>query len=486
MKHLLQLIIISLLTMSVASCYEEEEFPTPADARLAFSVDSIDFDTIIARQASPTAQISVYNTSSKGVTITGVSIEGTNSDRFLANVDGSFVEPGIPLNIDCRGKDSIIAFVQFNTEDPEGNLAVRSEADIVFTLANGTSQRLKVVGYTQPIEEMRGIVITQNTTLDSDRPFAIFDSLVIAPGATLTIAPGNTLLFAADAGIRVEGTLLAEGTLQDPIVFKGNRFDDMFQNQPYDRIDNQWQGITFSPQSYGNHLNFCDIHSGSYGLRCDSSDVGRLKLTVENSIIHNVRHHGLALNQCQTFFGNTQITNAENNCIDVIGGDSRFIHCTVGWFSPFSTRRGNALVFRNHLNQEPRPIRRLEFINSIITGHNPDEIFAYTDDDTSVENNYAFHNCLLNTPEIKDNASVWDNIWESQKSKVRQADNFLNFDYHSLLYDFRLSADSPARYLADPAVTARYYPFDRLGTPRPTDQQPDAGCYQFVQPTAEE
>ena len=92
----------------------------------------------------------------------------------------------------------------------------------------------------------------------------------------------------------------------------------------------------------------------------------------------------------------------------------------------------------------------------------------------------------LNTREIKDKPNVLNNVWETSKSEVRQAGNFINFDYKSLIYDFRLTAESPARFIADPAVTKQYYPNDRHGTPRLKDNLSDAGCYQYIElPQAE-
>ena len=481
MRIRLCLPVLSTAVFLLSSCLDEQTFPTPADARVAFSGDTLDFDTVIINRESPTAQFSIYNKSSKGISIISAAFEGEGKDAFLANVQGYFIQPGVPVSIDCAGNDSIIAFAQFNAQANDQDRAVRSEADLVFTLANGVRQKIHVTGYSQSVVELRGKVFTTDSTLQSTRPVAVYDSLVVKPGATLTIAPGTTLLFASNAGIRVEGTLVAAGTLEEPIVFRGNRYDDMFKNQPYDRIDNQWQGIRFASSSYGNRLDHCDIHSGNYGIVCDSADQSKEKLKIENSILHNMRRNALTIDQCQVFVGNTQITNAENYCVHVTGGQSTFVHCTIGWFSPFSTRQGNALVFTNYKGDTPCPITQLAFYNSIITGHNSDEIFAYTSEDESVSNNYAFHNCLLNTPEIADNPAVTDNVWENRKSAVRQAANFKDFDYDALIYDFRLSAESPARFIADPTKTAQYYPFDRLGVPRPTGTAADAGCYQYVE-----
>lgn len=456
----------------------DEDFPTPQSAKLSFSADTLDFDTVITHTASATEQISIYNKNSKGISITSVRFEGEGKDAFLVNVDGVAISSAIPVSIDCRGKDSLIAFVQFNAQDNNQDNAVKSEASLIFTLANGISQSIHLKGYSQDVIVLRGKTISNDTTINASRPIAIYDSLCVSPGATLTIAEGNTLLFAPDAYLKIEGTLIAGGTLANPVVFRGNRYDNMFKNQTYDDIYNQWGGINFTSTSYDNQLTYCDIHAGRWGIICQTSDVDRTKIRIENSKIHNVKQDALTLNMCKSFVGNSQITNAEGDCVNILGGDHTFVHCTIGSFSPFSAMRGNALVFRNNLDDIPYPISRLEFYNSIITGYASDEIFAYLSDDDAVAANYAFYNCLLNTPEIADKPTVLNNVWETKNSEVRGADNFAVFNLTHLLYDFRLTENSPARGIANPEVTKNYYPLDRYGIER--GNTPDAGCYQFV------
>lgn len=478
-------IVALLLAMfALASCVSDEDFPTPAGATFRLSADTINLDTVLTHTASATRTLTLYNDNSDGMSITSVTIEGEDAAQFLANVDGVSISPNPDLDIDrgimpldCRGKDSLIAFVQFNAKDTDEPQAVESRAKLVFTLANGIRQSVALIGYSQDAVMLAGQVYTEDATLDADRPYFVRDSLIVGEGATLTIAAGVTLMLRPEAFIRIDGTLIADGTLEKPIIMRGHRLDDMFVNQPYDRIDNQWQGIIFSSTSYGNRLNYCDIHSGCWGIRCDSSDVSRLKLTLENSVVHNVKQDALQLISSQCFVGNSQISNAEGNCITVHGGDNRFVHCTIASFSPFTALRGNALVFLNTLNDHPCPVERLEFINSIVTGYASDEIFAYTSDDSAVSNNYSFRNNLLCTPEITDAPSVVNNLWEVVNDTTARQGNFVPFDLPALRFSFELSADSKARGLADPSVSAEHYPLDRLGRAR--IPVADAGCYQY-------
>ena len=465
----------------LSSCISDEEYPTPAGATFRLSVDTIDFDTVITHTASATRTMTLYNDNSDGLSITSITIEGEDAAQFLANVDGtSFDAQSSKVegqSLDCRGKDSLIVFAQFNAKDIDQDDAALSEARLVITLANGKRQSVVLQGYSLDAIELRGITYSADATLAATRPYVVYDSLVVAEGTTLTLAPGTTLLMRPEAYIKVKGTLIANGTLEQPVTMRGHRLDDMFKHQPYDRIDNQWQGITFTSTSYDNRLNYCDIHSSNYGVVCDSSDVSRLKLTRENSILHNTKQDGLTLISSQAFVGNTQISNAEGNCVTICGGDQQFIHCTIASFSPFTAMRGNALVFSNAVGNYPCPLQRLDIVNSIVTGYASDEVFGNPYKDESVPFNFAFRNSLLATPEVTDNAAVVNNMWEDPKDSITRARNFVPFDLPAIFFDFRLREDSKARGLADPGITSLYYPLDRLGRKRtPTS---DAGCYQY-------
>lgn len=480
MRHsILFLISVLLGSTMMLSCISEEDFPTPASARLRFSADTLDMDTLLIGTSSATRTFTIYNDSKDGVSITSIAFEGEGKDRFLANVDGTFINPGFSQSIDCRGKDSLIAFVQFNAEDSMSAPAQHSTATLVFTLKNGAQQSIAVEGYSLDAQPLRGLTINSDTTLSGQRPYVVYDSLVVKDGATLTLPAGTTLLFHSNTGMRVDGTLKAEGTLEKPVTFRGDRFDDMFQNQAYDRIDNQWEGITFSSSSYDNHLNYCDIHASNRGIYCDSSDISRRKLTLENSSLHNTHLDALRAISSQIFVGNTQISNAEDNCITIIGGDATFVHCTVASFNPFTATRGNALSFHNNIGSDLYPLERLDFYNCIITGYASDEIFGNNNESASF--NYGFYNCLLNTPEITDDANVLNNVWDTNSNEVYRDGNFRMLNRTNLYYDFRLVEASPARGIGDPDITARYYPYDRYGVPRSTSwSSPDAGCYQYT------
>jgi len=67
---------------------------------------------------------------------------------------------------------------------------------------------------------LSGIEITSDAqwTL-SDSPVSVTEKVIVRPGATLLVDAGVTVILAEDAAILVEGSLLANGTVNEPILF---------------------------------------------------------------------------------------------------------------------------------------------------------------------------------------------------------------------------------------------------------------------------
>ncbi len=81
------------------------------------------------------------------------------------------------------------------------------------------------------------------------------DTLIVKPGVTLTIEPGVTVKFHGDVLFLVYGSLIAEGTAQDSIIFT---MDDAAGSAT------EWSGIKLLPDSslYFSKLAYCRIEKG--------------------------------------------------------------------------------------------------------------------------------------------------------------------------------------------------------------------------------
>lgn len=475
MRLLLPFIFISSIVLY--SCMDEEDFTTSPQDVLVFSVDSVDFDTLIAGELSHTQTLQVYNHNNSAVQIKSVSLQQGASSIFRVNVDGTALIHGIASDFQIPSGDSLRIFVNSLTPSCDSDTPVGHTDKLLFVLESGVVQELPLEVHGWDVVKLQNVEILEDATFSSRRPYQIFDSLVVRSGATLSIPEGTRLFFHKDASLIVYGRLNVQGSAKKNVVFRGDRLGNMFTNQSYDCIPGQWGGIRIAAQSYGNHVNFADIHSGNYGILCDSSSINSEKVRIENSIIHNTSGDGLTLRHVNALVGNSQLTNAGGNCVNIFGGDVRITHCTIAQFYAFTANRGVALLFANTDGASAYPLQNLEVANSIVTGYATDEIMGErTEEDTPF--NYTFRNCLLNTPSYEA-PEIVDCLWDNDKNALYRADNFFpSFDLDRLLYSFTLDPQSVAVGTADPTITATTYPLDRLGIPRTST--PSMGCYEYV------
>ena len=216
---------------------------------------------------------------------------------------------------------------------------------------------------------------------------------------------------------------------------------------------------------------FVDIHCRQLGIQYDSTGTDVQKLTIANSIIHQVAGDALQLIFCKATIGNSQISNAGYNCVNLIGGDYEFVHCTLANYFSWNVKRGAALQFSNHLNNEPYPLYNASFYNCLIAGSSSDELYGSALANDDVPFNYYFSHCLINSI-VDEGEQLYNIIWKKD-------DNFILMDSRTQEYNFDLTADSEAINTGD-IEAAQRFPVDLKGRLRLADEAPDAGCYEWV------
>ncbi len=481
MRYLLLFLLPALL---LTSCLKDDAYTASPNDRLAFSKDTVAFDTILSGEPTKTYSFMVYNHADKALRIPSVSLQKGQDSPFRVNVDGSALVGGSGTDFEIARKDSMVVYLMANVPEKDTDLPVSYEDKLVFTTEAGTSQEVVLTASGQDVITLKERHIQADETWSARRPYRIMDSLVVDRGATLTLEPGTCLMFHSKAQLIVHGRLVVNGSASAPVTMRGDRLDYMFTRQPYDRTPGLWGGIILKEESYDNHINYADIHSSTNGLQIDSCDIGRRTLTLENSIIHNTTHHGLNLRMASAYVGNCQLTNAGGDCVHVRGGDLQMVHCTIARFYLFTGGSGGAAIdFANYDGEERLPLQRLDITNSIITGYQSDEMMGNFNKRYDDAFNYHFDHCLINTKEIKNDEHFTNCLWDTDESSSTASDavvrdkNFTpDFDTETLTFTFMLSPRSKAVGTADATVTAATYPLDRLGTPRTI--APDMGCYQ--------
>lgn len=465
------------LLFALSSCLSDEDYSSSPHEVLTFSVDTLDFDTLIAGELAHTRTLQVYNPNSSSLRIASVSLLTGSKSVFRVNVDGTSLEQGVATEFEVRSGDSLRIFVNAFPPNEDSDTPVIHADKLLFQLESGVVQELPLEVHGLDVIKLQGVELTDNATLTPQRPYQIIDSLVVRPDVTLTILPGARLLFHKDASLIVYGTLQVKGEVGANVQFRGDRLGNMFTNQSYDCIPGQWGGIHIKEQSFGNAINYADIHSGDFGIICDSSSTDVEKVRIENSILHNMSGNNLTLYNVKAHVGNSQITNAGGDCVSVVGGDVRFIHCTIGQFYAFTAGRGVAFRFANVNGDLYYPLQQLEVQNSIITGYSDDEIMGNRGNE-EIPFNYSFQNCLLNTPKYEA-PEIVNCLWDTSDNPVSKADNFYPaFDLDRLTYTFYLDSTSVAIGAANPTITQQTYPYDREGLRQ--HDAPNLGCYSKV------
>lgn len=481
-------------TVVMFACTDDDSFTTSPDHLLTFSTDTIRMDTVFSRVPTSRRFFWVYNKSGDGIRCSNVRLANGNQSGFRVNVDGTYLgkESGFQTtDLEIRNKDSVFVNVELTSPMTNKLDPLLIEDNLVFRLESGVEQKINLNAYSWDAEILKDLTVSHDTLISSDKPIVVYGNMRIDSLATATIAPGTTLYFHSKAGLDVYGRLVAEGTPEKNIVFRGDRTDRMFDYLPYDLVSGQWNGIRFHSSSYENVMNFTDVHSTFNGIVCDSSDVSRLKLKFYNSIVHNCQGYGLRSVNSVVDVRNSQLTNTLNDCVAIYGGGALLLNCTIAQFYPFDSNRGAALRFSNGENDgealHKYPLYQMDCVNSIVTGYADDVVMGSVADST-ISYTYKFQNCILRTDSIDNGDNIKNVIWENADSVATDTvyggeKNFKLVDINKQHFDFHLSNVSKA--IGNGTKEDNYYmPTDREGRKR--DDEPDLGCYEYVEPVKEQ
>jgi hypothetical protein len=483
--------IVLLLTSIFYACNDGfDDYSTNPDERLTFSTDTVAFDTIITTINTPFQLFKVYNPNSKALLISSVYLENGEKSGFKINVDGRSGSSFSTIAI--QGKDSLFVMVDAK---PAKNLSNQPEyiTDHIVFVTNGVRQQVLLEASTQDAVIWRGLTVSSNSLLSNLKPFVIYDSLVVKEGITLEIKEGTTFYMHGNAELIVRGTLKAKGTLEKPIIIRGDRFDRLV-DVPYDLVPGQWGGIRFESGSYNNEIEYASIRNGKYGMDFQLSEPFQSKMKMKSVVMTNFK--GILVNaiNCNIEAENCEFSNAKGALLNLIGGQYAFTHCTIAnyYYSNIESGWGNSNHETIHLlgwkikdeeEEGPYPIWKADFKNCIIWGS---EITF--DSDTTIFIGHLFQNCVIpndsakNDPENDPNATVINCLIKGQPladGRKFEDPKFKKTDLEDFFYDFSLDSISPARNIADPKIS-RKIPYDMKGVDRFLDAGPDMGAYEWT------
>ncbi len=475
-----QWLYILLFALVCVGCREYKVSDDPT-LRLAFSRDTLSFDTVFTEQGSATLQLMVYNPNRNALVISH--IDGLkDSSAFHVNIDGEQQLSRL-REIQLNGGDSLYVFVRVDINPTSSNLPVLVTDLLSFHLQSGATQSVVLEAYGQDVTRLSGEggrLVLNGYTFTADKPYLLRDTIII--NGDLVLDAGSRLYMHRDAALYALKNVTANGSLTEPIIISGDRLDRLFDSVPYRYASGGWSGIYLQSEDAGiaYNLSYVDILSGNVGLYAYSTRTDQLPmLRMDGCRIHNHALYGLVLIHTDALVTNTEISNCASYCVYCSGGHQRFIHSTIASYYGSTNIRIHATgketvsaVYINNLSKL-QPQTNCEFYNSIITGYLRNQIVVATPFDRYYPG--AFVGNYLKTDTLQIPNARANTYWQSTDTAEVFRNTFYRYKEYEY-YDFRLDSLSPAIGIAD-SLTAVDYDTDRLGHTRALCK-PDAGCYQ--------
>lgn len=447
----------------LSSCIDDSFTTDPKDV-LTFSVDTVKFDTVMTAKGTTTKQFVIYNKSKKQINISDIRVAGISKAHFYLNVDGS--KGKVFHDIEIRGGDSIYVFVEGLIDKVDSNMPEEINDRIDF-VTNGVTQSVKLNAWAQNVRILKGEILTKDTRLTNETPYVIYDSLVVNPNVTLTIDPGTTLLFHDKALLEVYGTMKAIGTKDKPIVMRGDRLDHVVGEIDFDIMAGQWGGLLIYSGSYGNEMQYVDIHSTQYGIQVASSNPNKMSLHMFNSVAHNSESYCLLTINAWVEAEGTEFSDAPDGVVAFLGGKIRATQCTFGNYYLFAPIDGPNIAFFE--NDEAGSLSPLDckIINCISYGLGYDVNLG----DMTGTNIWIYNTLFKSTG--NDDDHFFNCVWAGDPKYYVNRDKYI--------FDYRLRNESDAIARGDRSLCPESARYDRYGNDRfASGSATDLGAYVWV------
>jgi len=503
-KKLSVAVALAMLVMScITGCNGLDNYSVSPNHLLAFSDDTVAFDTVFTTVGSATNYFMIYNRNSQALKIEKIMLSGGSQSPFRINVDGR--KGSVFNDIPVWGNDSLYVAVEVtvNPNDLETPFVIY---DSIIFITNGNVQSVLLEAYGQNAVIFRGgHTFDEDVTLSASKPYLVYDSVVVSEGVNVTIDPGASFYMHSNSRWLIYGSIQAKGTQDHPVTFRGDRLGNYSSTISYDRISAQWDGMYFGASSFDNELSYTVIRNGISGLFFDESTPDRKKISISNSRITNMDGNVILAVNCYIEAYNSEFSNASEYLVLLAGGKSQFIHCTLVNYMPAalmsttSVRLNESLIVSDNIiyvdqdgNQERYDYHVIQayFDNCIIDGsltvdstkEHGSEIFFSTDtkylngDDEHF--NYRFNHCYMKTVRLSGERFI-DNLYGESPVYLKNKP-YNDDDKPDFIYDFRLADKSVGIGKADPAISA-LYPVDMYGVNRLSGTTaPSIGAYEYV------
>lgn len=457
------------LVLLLTACEQEELLKDPA-ARLAFSRDTISFDTIFTSIGSTTRQLKVFNRYRKTIRISEIRLAGGESSPFRLNIDG--VSGFRQNNLEILPNDSMYIFIQVTIDPKNNNSPVLVHDSILFT-TNGTVQDVDLVAWGQDMHLILADTVHKSTVWTADKPYLIRYYLIVDSAQTLTVEQGTKIYMHRNAVLEVRGSLHTQGTFDQPVSIAGDRLEE-----DYSDIPGQWLALAFSPSSTDNLLEYTEIRNGVVLQIGRLEDPRSVPVTFRNCRILNMSFAGIYAFGASISAENTIVADAGTLLLGLFrGGTYHFYHCTlVNKGVIFYNRSAPSVILSNYFTDQNNTeyagdMKEATFGNCIVWGNYENEL-AVAFKTSSGAANYRFKNSIIRLDPSRlpvTDTSHFDSVWYNTAPAFRDADHW-NFIPDSASF----SNDKGSLSIASRV------PFDFRGKNRLADGKPDPGAFEWI------
>jgi hypothetical protein len=430
MKSLLQLaVLLSAFTMAhFLSACTKHNFVT-SGATIGFSSDTLTFDTVFTSVGSVTKEILIYNRNNKWLKLKNIQLAKGSATQYRLNIDGASGNQA--SNLEIAPFDSLYVFVAVTVDPSAADLPFIIEDDLVVSY-NDRNDSVHLMTYGQNAIFINDSVLQGNLTWTNQKPYVIVNSTLVDSTATLTIQAGARIYMHANSKFFVKGTLIAQGTKADSIIFQGDRLDREYFGGD---ASGEWCGLHFLEKSHDNVLAHCTIKNGGAPWKI-YDDVNRQFIFIAPGLIYLEPDLGgsvapkLSINSCYigmsisygvlAFNSTLRATNSifytcgANNFAAVQGGNYNLSHCTfanygyyLGGLPIVKHDDESILALTNNLRDGDGAILataplNATLINCIVQGNQRDGHEVLLNKAVSELHNVNFQHCILTTTDTID------------------------------------------------------------------------------------
>lgn len=449
-----QLIAILLIAAAISGC---DPLANPVTGPVAFSSDTVSFDTVFSSVGSVTLEFRAINRGDNPLLIDRIYLGGGTGSPFRLNIDGV---PSVSSGdfILAEG-DSLFVFVDVLI-DPANEVNPVAVLDSVVFESGSFTDRVILEAWGQDIWLLED-EISGTATWTEGKPYVISGSFLVDTTATLAMGSGTRVYFHHNASMTVAGTLITMGDVEKPVLFASDRLE-----QGYKDVPGQWKGITFLDISQNNVLESTDIRNAEISVRLAGTATNKPDILLGKvSLMHNsvaslvaVNADVLAVNSLFSHSGFSTVSLTE-------GGVYEFIHCTMANRWEYSFRSEPVMFIGKGAGSLPE----VTVVNTAITGTLNNELFIDAVPSEVTGSFYADSSLI----KVDTTGSAWYVRGLFKEVQTTPMPRYID----ESAYDYRPDTLSPLLDVAGRSESVSW-PLDIRNMPRPTGAGPDIGAYE--------